>query len=81
MNKNYKDPVCEHILKYIKDNDVLYKTYYNNHKQKKYKLDDVLPIIFFVLKTNLPWRAIKNLKLDIDISYQENVVYTKYIES
>jgi transposase len=71
-----KDPVVSYIIDYIKSDARLNDRYYGNSPKRKYKLDDILPIIMYVLKHNIPWRAIDDMQLSIDISHQN--VYKIY---
>ncbi len=44
------------IMKFIKSNKALYKSFYFNTNQRKYKLEDQLHHILFILKTGISWR-------------------------
>ncbi len=43
------------IMKFIKSNNALYKSFYFNTNQRKYKLEDQLHHILFILKTGISW--------------------------
>ena len=84
-----EDDVIKYIIKFIKDDNKLNDKYYSNHHKRKYKLDDILPIIVYVLKQNISWESISNLKSNINISYQcvyktyrklidDNILYKSY---
>lgn len=65
-----RDSVCKYIIRYVKSDKKLYDNYYGEHHKRKYIFDDIIPIIIYVMKKNIPWRAIEDLKLKINVSYQ-----------
>lgn len=60
MNDNYFSLYKNIIIKIIKKNKILYKSYFQKHKNHKYSLSFILDEIFYVLKTGIPWRLVRS---------------------
>ena len=61
------------LIKEINKNPKLKKSYCNYYKSQKYQLREILIDIFYVLKTGIPWRALRS-----HINW--NTVYKSYIK-
>jgi transposase len=54
------DIIVKLLMKHIKTNDKLYKSFNFSHKRQKYKLSEYLIDILYVLKTGIGWRDIRS---------------------
>lgn len=48
------------LVKHIKSNQILYKSFNFSHKQQKYSLSEYLIDILYVLKTGIAWRDLRS---------------------
>lgn len=71
--KSINELVIKLLVKHIKEEAKLYKSFDFSHKQQKYKLSDYLSVILYVLKTGISWRDIKS-----HINW--NSVYKTYVK-
>lgn len=60
------------LIRYIKSNKQIYKSFDFSHKQQKYTLREILVDILYVLKTGISWRDLRS-----HIGW--NTVYKRYI--
>ena len=61
------------LIKHIKQNQELYKSFNFTYHTQKYRLDELLTEILYVLKTGIDWRSIKS-----HINW--NTIYKTYIK-
>jgi transposase len=66
--------IFKHI---ILKNDNLRKSYSNDYPNKKYKLDDIIEEIIYVLKTGISWRNLRS-KINWNTLYQHYCRFVKY---
>ena len=71
--KTKNELVIKLLIKHIKSNYKLYKSFDFSHKQQKYKLSEYLTDILYVLKTGIAWR-------DLWSHINWNSVYKIYVK-
>ena len=52
--------VIKLLIKHVKSNRMLYKSFDFSHKQQIYKLSEYLTDILYVLKTGVAWRDLRS---------------------
>ncbi|MBC8308056.1 MAG: IS5 family transposase [Pelagibacterales bacterium] len=70
---NKEGIIIKLLIKEINKIDDLKRSYGNNYKSQKYQINEILIDIFYVLKTGIPWRALRS-----HINW--NTVYKSYIK-
>ena len=70
--------VTVNIINYVLNDHKICKYFNGYYKSQKYTLNQLLPIIIFVLKQNISWRSVSKLKICGDIHW--NTVYKMHIK-
>jgi hypothetical protein len=73
MENNINDKIIKSIIEFLETKPKIYKYFNGTYKNQKYKLDIMLPIILFVLKNNISWRKVSDLKITGSIHW--NSIY------
>ncbi len=73
MEKSINDKIIKCIIEYLETKPKIYKYFNGIYKNQKSSLDVSLPIILYVLKNNISWRRISELKITNSIHW--NTVY------
>ena len=60
--------LIKEIIKTIKKSPFIYKHFNNTYRTQLYTLDEILPLIFNILKYGYPWRHIEDLNTNISWS-------------
>ncbi len=70
------------LIKEIKQDKVLYKSFNGTYKTQKYKLTDILPSILYVLKTGISWRSLNDPLIFTKTKHMIhwNTIYKIYIK-
>ena len=68
----YSNTINE-IINYVHNNPKICKYFNGTYKSQKYDLNQLLPIIIYVLKNNISWRNVSDLKICGNIHW--NTVY------
>ena len=61
------------IVNFVQKNPKLNKHFNMTYKTQKYTLEEIIPIIFCVLKMNISWRSTEHLKIAKNIHW--NTIY------
>jgi uncharacterized protein YeaC (DUF1315 family) len=67
------EKVINSIIEYLGTKPEIYKYFDGTYKSQKYDLKCLLPIILYVLKNNISWRKVSDLKITESIHW--NTVY------
>jgi len=73
MENDINDEVVNSIIEYINTQPKIMKYFNMSYKSQQYKLSQLLPIIMYVLKHNISWRCVSDLKISGSIHW--NTVY------
>jgi hypothetical protein len=72
-SKTIENKIIDSIINNITTNPKICKYFDGSNKLQKYTLNQILPIILFVLKNKISWRKVSELKITGDIHW--NTVY------
>lgn len=73
MNNNIDDKIVKSICDFVYSQSKICQYFNKTYKSQKYTLEQILPIILFVLKQNISWRNVNELKMTNNMHW--NTIY------